>query len=505
MAATAAPTGAQAGRLNPYVWRIAPVIVLGSIMSILDTTIVNVALDTLARELHATLSSIQWVVTGYMLSLAAVIPVSGWASRRFGAKNVWLFSVLMFTLGSALCGLATSTPELIAFRVLQGVGGGMILPVGQMMMASAAGPKNMARVTAITGVPTMLAPILGPTIGGAILQVTTWRWIFFVNVPIGVIAIVAGLKLIHRSSRDRSAEPLDFIGLVLMSTGLPLLTYGLAEIGTVGTVDSTRVIIPAIAGLALIAAFVWHALRAKRPLLQLHLYSRPTFSSASASMFLLGAGMFGSMILFPLYWQEVRGFDVIKTGLLSAPQGLGMAIMMPFAARLVGRYGGGLLALIGVGITTLFTVPLAMIGAHTSIVFVSATMFLRGSGMALAFVPIMTAAFASLHRSELSDATPQLNVLMRVGGSIGTAALAVVLEQATIGAHTPAAVAAGFGTAFWWALAMTALAMIPCYILMLAERRARQVGHGDEHEHDALESGAVTQSLESGAPTEALA
>ncbi len=502
-AASSAPAGAQESRLNPYVWRIAPVIVIGSIMSILDTTIVNVALDTLARELHSTLSQIQWVVTGYMLSLAAVIPVSGWASRRFGAKNLWLFSVLMFTLGSALCGLATSTPELIGFRVLQGVGGGMIMPVGQMMMASAAGPKNMGKVTAITGVPTMLAPILGPTIGGAILQVVSWRWIFFVNVPIGVIAIIAGLKLIHRSNRDRSAEPLDVTGLVLMSLGLPMLTYGLAEIGAVGTVDSGKVIIPALAGLALIAGFVRHALRARRPLLQLHLYSRPTFSSASASMFLLGAGMFGSLILFPLYWQEVRGFDVIKTGLLSAPQGLGMAVLLPFAARLVGRYGGGLLALIGVGITTLFTVPLAMIGAHTSIALISATMFLRGTGMALAFVPIMTAAFASLHRSELSDATPQLNVLTRIGGSIGTAVLAVVLEQATVGAHTAEAVASGFGTAFRWALGMTALAMIPSFVLMLAERRARATGHGDEHEHDALASGAVAEALESGAPTEA--
>ena len=490
-------TAAQASEdhLNPYVWRIAPVIILGSIMSILDTTIVNVALDTLGRELHAPLSEIQWVVTGYMLSLAAAIPLSGWASRRFGAKNVWLFSVLMFTLGSALCGIATSTTELIAFRVLQGVGGGMILPVGQMMMASAAGPKNMGKVSAITGVPTMLAPVLGPTIGGAILSVTTWRWIFFVNVPIGAIAIVAALRLIHQSRSDRSSEKLDVVGLALMSVGLPLLTYGLAEIGSVGTVDSARVIGPSLAGLALIAVFVWHALRVKRPLLQLRLYSRPTFSTASASMFLLGAGMFGSMILFPLYWQEVRHQSVIHTGLLSAPQGLGMALVMPLAGNLVNRYGGGLLALIGVTVTTIFTVPLALVGAHTSIVLLSTTMFLRGTGMAFAFVPIMTAAFASLHRSELSDATPQLNVLMRVGGSIGTAILAVVLERATVGAHSPSAAAAGFGSAFWWALGMTALAVIPCFLLMQAERRARATVAGAEAEREAIETGAVAEAI----------
>ncbi|HEY2657618.1 MAG TPA: MFS transporter, partial [Solirubrobacteraceae bacterium] len=175
-------------KISAHVWRISFVVVLGSIMSILDTTIVNVALETLSRELHSTITQIQWVVTGYMLSLAAVIPVSGWAARRFGAKNVYLASVVLFTLGSALCGLATSSTELILFRVIQGLGGGMILPVGQLMLAQAAGPKRMGRVMSVVFVPAMLAPILGPTIGGLILQNMSWRWIFYVNVPIGVIA-----------------------------------------------------------------------------------------------------------------------------------------------------------------------------------------------------------------------------------------------------------------------------------------------------------------------------
>jgi EmrB/QacA subfamily drug resistance transporter len=480
--------------LDPYVWRIAPVIVLGTIMSILDTTIVNVALDTLGRELHATLSSIQWVVTGYMLALAAVIPISGWASRRLGAKNVWLFSVLMFTLGSVLCGFATSPTELIAFRVLQGIGGGMIMPVGQLMMASAAGPKNMGKITAITGVPAMLAPILGPTIGGAILQVTTWRWIFFVNVPIGIIAITAGMRLIHASQRTRDAESLDYLGLILMATGLPLFTYGLAEIGTLGTFDSAKVIVPILAGVALIVAFVLHALRARRPLLELHLYRRPTFSAAALCMFLVGAAMFGSMILFPLYWQNVRHESVIDTGLLSAPQGLGMALVMPFAGRLTDRHGGGVLALIGVFLTTVFTLPLALIGAHTSIVYLLAMMFLRGIGIAFAFVPTMTAAFASLRTSELSDATPQLNVIQRVGGSIGTAILAVVLQRASGGLHSLGGAASAFGTSFWWALGMTAFATLPCVWLLMAERRARAARAADM-EQLARESGAVAEAM----------
>src|SRR5436190_14943274 len=188
---------AAADRIDARVWRISLVVIVGSIMSILDTTIVNLALETLGRDLHATVSEIQWVVTGYMLALAAVIPVTGWAARRFGAKRVYVVSLVLFTAGSVLCGLANSTTELVVFRVIQGVGGGMLLPIGQLMMADAAGPQRMGRVMSIVAVPAMLAPILGPALGGVIVDNASWRWIFFVNLPIGVIAVLAALRVLH--------------------------------------------------------------------------------------------------------------------------------------------------------------------------------------------------------------------------------------------------------------------------------------------------------------------
>src|SRR5436305_1415456 len=188
----------RSDRLYAYVWPFSAVVIVGAIMSILDTTIVNVALATLGRDLHSRVADIQWVVTGYMLALAAVIPVTGWAARRFGAKRVYLVSLVLFTAGSALCGLATSTEELILFRVLQGIGGGMLMPIGQLMMAEAAGPKRMGRVMSILSVPIMLAPILGPTIGGVIVQNASWRWIFYVNLPIGAIAVIAALRTLPR-------------------------------------------------------------------------------------------------------------------------------------------------------------------------------------------------------------------------------------------------------------------------------------------------------------------
>jgi EmrB/QacA subfamily drug resistance transporter len=472
-------TAAADDRIDARVWRLSAVVLIGSVMSILDTTIVNVALATLGRELHSSVSQIQWVVTGYMLALAAVIPVTGWAARRFGAKQIYLISLVLFTAGSALCGLATSTAELVLFRVLQGLGGGMLLPIGQLMMAEAAGPKRMGRVMSIVAVPMMLAPILGPTIGGVIIQNISWRWIFYVNVPIGVFAVLATLKTLPKVQREPT-DPLDFRGLVLMSGGTALLTYGLAEIGTTGSFTAAKVVGPILGGLALIALFAVLSLRVPRPLLDLHLYRRPTFSTASVAMFCLAAALFGGMILLPLYWQNIRGESVIDTGLLMAPQGLGAALSMPLAGKLTDRYGGGPLALIGIGITAVLTIPFGLIGAHTSIVYLSIAMFIRGTGIGFGFMPTMTAAFASLDRSELSDATPQLNVLQRVGGSLGTAILAVVLQRAMTGAHTTAAMASAYGTAFWASAILAAAGFIPAIILLRAERAARRA-KGTEH------------------------
>jgi EmrB/QacA subfamily drug resistance transporter len=301
----------------------------------------------------------------------------------------------------------------------------------------------------------------------------SWRWIFYVNVPIGVIAVIAAIRVLPKV-KPSPTDRLDVRGLLLMATGLPLLTYGLAEIGVTGGFSSAKVIFPVVVGIALVAAFVLHALRVPKPLLDVRLYKRPTFSSASFAMFCLGAALFGGMILLPLYWQGVRFESVVDTGLLTAPQGLGAALAMPIAGKLTDRYGGGPVALFGVTLCTLATIPFGLIGAHTSIFGLSAAMFVRGIGIGFGFMPTMAAAFASLERSELASATPQLNVLQRVGGSIGIAVLAVVLQRGLTGAHTPSAAASAYGTAFLWAAGLTALAIVPCIVLIRAERAAKR-------------------------------
>jgi len=468
-----------ADHIEPYIWRIAGVVILGMIMSILDTTIVNVALDTLGRDLHSSLSQIQWVITGYLLSLAAVIPVTGWAARRFGAKQVYLISVVLFTLGSTLCGLAGSATSLVAFRVLQGIGGGMIMPVGQMIMAQVAGPKRMGRVMGVVVMPAMLAPILGPVVGGLILQGFHWSWIFFVNVPIGILALVLGMRMLPETDLGEPGR-LDTVGFALLATSMPLIVYGLAEIGTRGSLTAPTVIWPILIGLALSVAFVWHALRVERPLLDIRLYANRVFGAASLTTFGLGAALFGAMILVPLYYQQVRGESVIVTGLLVGPQGLGMLAVGPFNGRLTQRFGGGRVAIVGVSILCLSTIPFGFIGAHTSILGISLLLAVRGLGIGLSFMPTMTAAFASLRTDQLSDATPQMNVLQRLGGAIGTAVLAVVLQRAAAGAHSSAALASAFDTAYWWSLGIAVLSLIPCVVLLRAESPGAKINPAGE-------------------------
>ena len=221
------------------------VVILGAIMSVLDTTIVNVALDTLAKDLNSTLDGIQWVVTGYMLALAAVIPVTGWAAARFGARRLYIVSLVLFTAGSALCGFAWSAESLIGARVLQGLGGGMLMPIGQMILVRAAGPQNMARVMSAIGVPIILAPVFGPTLGGLLVEHAGWQWIFFVNLPVGIAAVFAALRLLPRDvASPAKAGRLDATGLALVASGLVGITYGLAESGTAGSLLADAVLVP---------------------------------------------------------------------------------------------------------------------------------------------------------------------------------------------------------------------------------------------------------------------
>jgi EmrB/QacA subfamily drug resistance transporter len=329
----------------------------------------------------------------------------------------------------------------------------------------------------VFSVPVMMAPVLGPLIGGLLLDNVGWRWIFFVNVPIGVVAVLAGLRQLPADLKEE-AGPFDLAGLALVATGLVGLTYGLAEVGFSGG-DFAHVVIPLVGGAVLVTAFVVRALRTARPLLDMRLYANKAFSAASVITFGLGAALFGSLILMPLYFQTVRHEDALYAGLLIAPRGLGAAAAAWVAGRMTDRVGAGITATIGAVICTVSTVPFVMLGAHTSYLVTSVTMVFQGMGMGMSFTPAMTAAFRALRPAQVNDASTQLNILMRVGGSIGTAILTVILQQnLTQAGRGAAAQASAFASTFSWVIAITAVTVIPTIALIVIERRQARVPSG---------------------------
>jgi len=475
-------TGAASG-LDREILVLGAVVVAGTIMAILDATIVNVAIPTLGSDFHTSIATIQWVMTGYLLAFASVIPLTGWAAERFGAKRVWIGSLLLFMTGSALAGSAWSIETLILFRVAQGVGGGLLLPVGQTILAQAAGPQRFGRVMSVVGVPMLLGPVFGPVIGGAIVDQISWRWIFFVNLPIGALAVLLAWRLLPEGGR-RAGRRLDLGGLVLLSPGLALLVYGMSEAGSAGGFGSERAVSGIATGAALVVLFAWRAWRrGPAALIDVSLFARRGFAAAAGTNLLIGIALFGALILLPLYFQIVRGESPLATGLLLMPQGLGAALAMPIAGRLTDEIGARVVIPAGIVLALFGTAAYTQVGAHTSYLFLAGALFVIGLGLGATIVPAMAAAYQTVPREAVAQATSAINVIQRIAGSVGTALLAVILQRSIasnlpgldggIGAlaqesgraHAAPVLADAFGKAFWVAFALVAAALVPALLL----------------------------------------
>jgi EmrB/QacA subfamily drug resistance transporter len=466
---------------------IASVVVLGAIMSILDTTIVNIAINHLSRDFDAPLATVQWVATGYLLALATVIPLTGWAADRFGTKRLYMISLALFLGGSALAGAAWSIESLIAFRVLQGLGGGMIMPAGMTILTHAAGPQRIGRVMSVVGAPMLLGPILGPVLGGWLVDDVSWRWIFYVNLPIGALALMLALRILPRDE-PQPTQRLDALGLALLSPGLALLVYGLSETAAHGGIDSARALAPTLAGVLLLAAFAHHALRTAHPLIDLRLFSRRTPAASGLVMTLLASAFFGAMLLVPLYYQVARGQSALDAGLLLIPQGVGAALMMPIGGRLVDRTGPLRVVLPGLLAMVAGMAVFSQAGADTPLTLLAGASFVTGLGIGSAMMPTMAAAYQTLERPQIARATTTFNIIQRGGGALGMALLSVLLagqlaaqlpsaagaEQGLAAAQSipPQAraelaplVADAFGYAFTWATIILALAIVPAAFL----------------------------------------
>lgn len=413
-----------------YRWVALAVVLGGTIMTILDATVVNVAIKTLQDAFNAqSYADIAWVVTGYSLAQGAVIPVTGWATDRFGTKRLYLLTLLLFTAASAACGFAWSLPVLIVFRILQGLGGGMLMPIGMTIILRAFGPSQMGRVMGYFGVPMLIAPALGPVLGGWFSQDFTWRLIFFINIPVGIASFLAAWFYLRETPTARSFR-LDVIGLLTATPAVVALMYAMDKASNESWGNSL-VISLLVASVVLFAAFVWRQLTTDQPLLHLSLFKDSTFSWSIVLGFVVVTAMFGAVFLLPVFLQTVHGYGPLQTGLLLVPQAATAAVLMPFGGRLTDRIGPRPVVTTGIVFLAISGVLLWRVDATTSIAFICFVMALRGVAMAFAMMPGMTAGLARIPRELTSRASSVTNTAQRVGMSIGIAILVTFLSAQT--------------------------------------------------------------------------
>ncbi|MFD9301836.1 MFS transporter [Streptomyces sp. NPDC060048] len=454
--------------------------IVGSVMSVLDMTIVNVALHRLSDAFDAPLATIQWTAGAYTLALAAVIPVAPWAMGRIGPKRTYLTALALFTLGSLLAACAWDAGSLIAFRAVQGLGGGLLMPVGMAMVMRGADPARLGRVMALLGLPVVVGPVIGPVLGGWLVDVASWQWIFLVNLPVGAVALALAAALLRpdaprdparaphhpaRAPRDPAPAPapppgLDVPGLLMLSPGLALLLFGLARAAERGTLTAPGALLPALAGAALVAAFGRRALTVREPLLDLRLLRDRTFGAGVATLALFTCGYFGSMLLGPMYWQQARGTSATAAGMLGAPVGLVVGLTMQIASRRIDEVSPRRLVRAGIA-TGALGMALTALQASTPDVaawrFVAASMVM-GVGAGMVLMPTMTTASRDLPKSRMTAASTILSINAQIWASAGTAITSVTLSTA---GTTPS----GFRTTYAVAATLLALALLPTHRL----------------------------------------
>jgi EmrB/QacA subfamily drug resistance transporter len=467
--ATADPAGLGRDRLDPSLIKLALVLMLGALASGLDTTIVNVALDRIGRGFGAPVATVQWVSTGYLLALTMIMPLTGWAARRFGARATWLASLGTFLLGSMLCGIAWSMPALITFRVLQGLGGGMLLPLVRVILGEAAGKQRMGRAMVFVAVPGGLTPVLGPVLGGLVTGTLGWRWAFYINAPICLLGLVLAWRLVPAGERGTRRNRLDVAGLGLLAAGLAAVTDGLSEAGSHSSFGAPAAWLPLIIGGAALALYTVRALAGRaEPIIDLRLFTVRAFTASSVLQFLLGGSLFGSVFLLPLYYQQVRHASVLQAGLLLAPLGAGMSLAMTCAGRLIDRTGAErAITLVAMGLAIAGLVPYALLGVAANEAVLAAGLFVSGLGQGAVKLTAFTVTYQGLTQEQVAPATSANRILQQLGGVLGIVVLALVLQHGTA-AH---ATAAAFGHTFAWVLGLTALAVVPA--LALPPRTAR--------------------------------
>ncbi|WP_082399405.1 MDR family MFS transporter [Gordonia phthalatica] len=447
--------------IPPEAKRVAVAVIVGLIAPILDTTIVTIAFDRLTTALDATVDQVQWVATGYLLALAVGVPLAGWAATRFGSRRAWRTGLSLFLIGSVLCALSWNVGALIAFRVVQGFGAGLLFPLMTSVLVQASGGRALGQLVAMVSLPTALGPILGPVIGGVILHWLDWQWMFVVNVPVCIIALVlAGRVPDDRAEVGGARTRLDLVGLALLAPGLVGILLGLSN--SHNGIVRTDVLVPLLAGLALLAVFSVRSIgRPRTTLVDVRVLAQRPVAASSVTLFFYSIASFGAMLVLPLYLQQERGETVLAAALVLIPQGVGALLSRSIAGVLTDRFGARWVGVVGFGIVAVATVPFAVSDPQTNLVWLMVVLFVRGLGLGTLISPLMASGFYGTSADDRNDISVVTRTFQQVGGSFGTAVIAVVLTAATT-------VTIGFRDAFWWS---TGLAFAGAAVALLLPTR----------------------------------
>jgi EmrB/QacA subfamily drug resistance transporter len=458
-------------------------IIIGTFMVILDTTVVNVALPTLGRVFATDISLLQWVIGAYLLAQAAVIPLSGWISDRFGAKRVYLISLVLFTLGSALCGLAQSGEMLIGTRVLQGLGGGMLMPIGMAVLYRLTPPERRGAIFGLFGLPLMVAPALGPLLSGYLLEFADWRFIFLINVPIGAVALLFALRTLPNIPAGRVAGALDTLGVILGPLAFVSLSFGISQSTQVGW-TATPTLAGIGVGLVALVLFIWRELAATDPVLELRVFRSRDFTLAILTQWAGFGAMFGSFFLVPLFLQQVRGYGSFETGLFTLPQAVASAIFMQISGRAFDRFGVKPPVVLGVSLIVGAMWLMSRLSGTTTGEDLRLPLILMGAGMGSMMMALNTHMLNTAPRELVGRVTSLTSALQNVVGSLAIATFATILQArlpvhlaeasgAAGGQPSPAmltdAAAFAFGDVYRTALAVACVAWLLIWTLRRIE------------------------------------
>lgn len=449
------------------IMNVAWILVLGAMMPLLDSTMVNIAIKHLSNDFSIGLELIQWVITGYVLAMAISVPLVGWAVQRFNGKWLMIGANILFLAASIASGFSWNINSLIIFRIVQGFSAGFIMTLVTNLGFEIAGKDRMGRIMSTVGIPMILGPILGPVIGAVIVQFLSWRYIFFVNIPIGILAIALMIWKLPNFIPANIKAKFDFLGIILLGTASAALIYGITNAAKSATFNNSTTIAFVVAGVVILAIYMIYAVvKKEKVILPLHLFKSKNFSAVMVGLFLAGIATNGPMLLLPLFFQNIKGFSVLNTGLILISQGIGMLVARPLIGTLTDKLGARNVVLVSLTLAIVGTIPFVFFNEASSLIVVSVVLFVRGIGFGGIMIPMMTDAYTGMVKQEIAQVSIGTRLVQNIGGAFGSAVLATVVSLSIAGeAPTIPIMTTAYHNGFMLALVLSLVLLIPTLFL----------------------------------------